>query len=107
MADEIELKLELTGDAAARIEASGLLPGDPRKVRQRSIYFDTPDRDLARAGFSLRIRRSGRKRIQTVKASGAGAAGLFARTEWERAVTDDNPALDCPTPLATLLGDAL
>lgn len=107
MADEIELKLELTGDAAARIEASGLLPGDPRKVRQRSIYFDTPDRDLARAGFSLRIRRSGRKRIQTVKASGAGAAGLFVRSEWERAVTDDNPVLDCTTPLATLLGDAL
>jgi len=105
MADEIELKLELTRDAAERIEASGVLPGNPQKARQTSIYFDTPDRDLQKAGFSLRIRRSGRKRIQTVKASGPGAAGLFARSEWERPVRDDRPILDHEVPIPALLGD--
>lgn len=106
MADEIELKLELTREAADRVEASGLLAGEPQKAQQRSIYFDTPDRDLAKAGVSLRIRRSGRKRIQTVKAGGAGVAGLFARSEWERPVKDDTPILDEATPIAALPGDA-
>lgn len=107
MADEIELKLELTHEAAARIELSGLLSGDPRRVAQISTYFDTPGRALAKAGFSLRIRRAGRKHVQTIKAAGEGAAGLFVRSEWERAVTDDNPVLDCTTPLPTLLGEAV
>lgn len=104
MADEIELKLELTREAADQVEASGVLPGEPQKAQQRSIYFDTPDGDLAKAGLSLRIRRSGRKRIQTVKAGGASAAGLFARSEWERPVKDDTPILDETTPIAALLG---
>lgn len=106
MAEEIELKLELTPDAADAIAASGLLAGDPQTAQQRSIYFDTPDRILSKAGLSLRIRRSGRKRVQTVKADGASAAGLFARSEWERPVKDDTPILDDAAPIRALLGDA-
>lgn len=106
MADEVELKLELTPEAADQIEASGLLAGDPETVRQESIYFDTPDRDLAKNGLSLRIRRSDGKRVQTVKADGASAAGLFARSEWERPVENDTPVLDDTTPIRALLGDA-
>lgn len=104
MADEIELKLELTADGADAIAASGLLPGDPDIAAQRSIYFDTPAQDLAKAGLSLRIRRSGKKRIQTVKADGASASGLFVRSEWECAVKDDTPILDDTTPIRALLG---
>lgn len=106
MADEVELKLELTPEAADEIEASGLLRGDPETVRQVSIYFDTPDRDLARRGLSLRIRRSDGKRVQTIKAEGAGAAGLFARSEYECPVENDTPVLDDSTPIRALLGDA-
>lgn len=105
MADEIELKLELSQDAAAAIEASGLLTGDANRARQASIYFDTPDHALARAGVSLRIRKSGNKRVQTIKAAGASAAGLFARSEWERAVRNDIPVLDAKMPLPAGLGD--
>src|SRR3546814_6520252 len=94
MADEIELKLELTADGADAIAASGLLPGDPDIAAQRSIYFDTPDQDLAKTGLSLRIRRSGKKRIQTVQADGASAAGQFVRSEWECAVTEGTPNLE-------------
>lgn len=106
MANEIELKLELTREAADIIEASGVLPSDHQTAQQRSIYFDTPDRTLSKAGFSLRIRRSGRKRTQTIKADGASAAGLFARSEWERPARNDTPALDDTTPIRAVLGDA-
>lgn len=106
MADEIELKLELSPADADRIEASGLLPGKPRAVRQVSTYFDTSDHAVAKAGFSLRIRRTGAKRVQTIKAGGAGTAGLFIRSEWERPVENDTPVLDFATPLPTVLGKA-
>ena len=105
MADEVELKLEIAGEDAAKFEASGLLTDSPKKVRQISTYFDTPDHDVANAGFSLRIRCSGKKRVQTIKADGASAAGLFMRSEWERAAENDTPVLDYTTPLRALLGD--
>lgn len=107
MADEIELKLELTPHAAHAFEASTLLSGDPDKIEQRSIYFDTPGHALAKKGLSLRIRRSGRKRTQTVKADGASAAGLFLRSEWERTVTNDRPIIDDTTPVRAMLGDGV
>jgi inorganic triphosphatase YgiF len=105
MTDEIELKLELSPKEAHLLEASGLLAGDPKKQRQRSIYFDTADRRLAKAGLTLRIRRSGRKRIQTVKANGGASAGLFTRPEWERSVADDVPVIDDSTPIRALVGE--
>src|SRR3546814_20934933 len=40
------------------------------------------------------------------KADGASAAGLFVRSEWERAVKDDRPILDDTTPIRALLGGA-
>ena len=57
---ETELKLELTAEDAAALEASELL-GPPEGVaRLRSTYFDTPDCALREAGLSLRLRSSGR-----------------------------------------------
>lgn len=105
MADEVELKLEISNEDAGKFEASSLMASPPKKVRQISTYFDTPDHDVVKVGFSLRIRRSGKKRVQTIKADGASAAGLFIRSEWERAVENDTPALDYVTPLPSLLGD--
>jgi inorganic triphosphatase YgiF len=101
---EIELKLEIDpGDAARVAEAPALagLTGDRQELL--STYFDTPDEDLRRKGFGLRIRRKGGKRIQTVKAEGEGAAGLFVRPEWECEVKGDRPVLDAHSgPLAEL-----
>ena len=105
MAHEIELKLELTPIAADALEHGGVLAGAPGIARQRSLYFDTPDHDLAAAGLSLRIRTVGRKRVQTVKADGGSSAGLFARPEWEFRAKDDQPVLDERTPIRALLGD--
>jgi triphosphatase len=105
MPDEVELKLALSPQNADVLESADLMAGTPRKTRQRSIYFDTSDHRLLQAGLSLRIRRSGRKRVQTIKAGGAPAAGLFARPEWERAVADDTPVIDDTTPIPAFLGD--
>lgn len=107
LSDEVELKLELRPQDADRLEGSALLASEPQKNSQHSIYFDTPDHALAKAGLSLRIRRTGTKRIQTVKANGACSAGLFVRPEWEFSVPDDTPVIDLRTPIQTSLGDAV
>jgi inorganic triphosphatase YgiF len=99
------LKLDLTEAGADALEASGILPGDAKIRQLRAVYHDTPKRDLAQAGISLRIRAAGDERIQTVKADGAGNAGLFARSEWETPVESDEPVLDDSTPVKALLGE--
>lgn len=101
------MKLELAPAAADAFVRLPFLPADSDVVALRAIYFDTPDRDLAGHGVSLRIRRSGDKRVQTVKADGSGATGLFARAEWEMPVPDDGPVLDARTPVAAMLGEAV
>lgn len=106
MADETELKLDLSPDGADRVAASGLLVGDPPAIELLSTYFDTADRAVARAGYSLRIRDVGGRRVQTIKAGGARGAGLFVRAEWERPVAGEVPILDAATPLPRLLGPA-
>ena len=56
-------------------------------------YFDTPDNLLDRAELTLRVRRSGDTRIQTVK-SHANERGVAAnRWEWEWRISQDEPAL--------------
>ncbi|HWU73123.1 MAG TPA: CYTH domain-containing protein, partial [Sphingomonas sp.] len=103
MPDEVELKLTLRPRDAIVLADSRLVGGAPRKARQRSLYFDTADHSLVKAGLSLRIRRAGRKRVQTVKARGVSSAGLFARPEWECAVPDDVPVIDDTAPIRALL----
>lgn len=107
MQPEIELKLELSVQAAEIFaQWPPLQDVDCETAMLHATYFDTPDHRLARHGVSLRIRRSGRRRIQTVKANGRGGAGLFARDEWERPVRGNVPVLDDENPVAALLGDA-
>ena len=94
-AQEVELKLESApGDGKAIARALAAVGFVLKKQEQRATYFDTPDGDLRAAGVSLRIRTVRGKRIQTVKAQGSAAAGLFARPEWEVPVAGDTPVLD-------------
>lgn len=103
---EMELKLELDAAGMAALGASDLLTEAPIAVSQRAIYFDTPDQALLRGGLSLRIRREGERRVQTVKASGT-TAGLFVRPEWEFDVADDQPVLDHTSPVSALVGNGI
>ncbi len=107
MQPEIELKLDLTPEAAEMFARWPFLPTESQTAALHATYFDTPDHQLGKRGMSLRIRRSGRRRVQTVKADGREGAGLFARDEWEMPVRDATPVLDDRTPVAALLGEAV
>ncbi|MGF7154919.1 CYTH and CHAD domain-containing protein [Novosphingobium gossypii] len=106
MSLEMELKLELTPVGMDALLASDLLSGVPAPAAQRAIYFDTPDRALLEGGLSLRIRREGDRRVQTVKASGT-TAGLFVRPEWEFEVPDDRPVLDHTIPVTAWMAERI
>lgn len=85
---EVELKLEATADAMDTLLASPLLREHARStVRAHqlvSTYYDTPDRRLGRRQIAFRVRQSGRRFIQTLKAPNEAAAGaVLARGEWE------------------------
>ncbi|GAU85415.1 CYTH and CHAD domain-containing protein [Bosea sp. BIWAKO-01] len=104
---EVELKLiPMSGDLEHYARAAKVLgtAGKSRTRRLNSVYFDTPKLKLRRKGYSLRIRHDGRKNIQTVKSSGAGA---IMRGEWECVVTADAPSKDtlAGTPVGDVLGD--
>src|SRR5262249_57024426 len=58
-----------------------------------SVYCDTAKHALRKRGISLRVRHIGDERLQTVKANGQSAAGLFARREWEKRIRSDTPDL--------------
>ena len=108
--EEVELKLELARKDLRRLEQSDLLQGQDKATdRLVSRYFDTPDHDLHRAGYTLRVRRSGDHAVQTVKQEKANAAGLFVRPEWERPIKGRKPVIEeRDGPLAVLVdGDAL
>lgn len=105
METELKLELDLGSDMAELPVLLGLEPG--RREQLDSIYFDTADERLARAGFSLRIRNDGRQRIQTIKSGGGTGAGLFARDEWEYAVERDEPQIPSDGPLARFLNGAV
>jgi CHAD domain-containing protein len=72
------LELTLAADALSRLRRHPLLAaltqGRPRRVRERAIYFDTPELDLARADLALSVRRVGRVAVQTVSRLGGAHA---------------------------------
>jgi inorganic triphosphatase YgiF len=94
---EIELKLDASPEDLRRLRRHRLVHSlsQGRAVTQSlvSVYFDTEDHDLAAAGFGLRVRRSGRRRVQTVKGERSASGGLFERTEIEVPIDGDEPDL--------------
>lgn len=107
---EIELKLEVgEGGADALFRHPLLAPGPAKTADQLSVYYDTTDGALRAAGFSLRVRRAGKRFIQTVKQTAGTSAGLFDRPEWEMEVGSLAPDFDAAaeTPLGEVLGKKL
>ncbi|WP_295806975.1 CYTH and CHAD domain-containing protein [uncultured Nitratireductor sp.] len=96
---EVELKLLLEKQqipaVIARIEQ---LPQAMRKVHAgrllRSIYFDTPARILRKNGISIRLRRDGKRWLQTVKLNGSIAGGLSKVTEIEQPALNGGISID-------------
>jgi triphosphatase len=106
---EIELKLDVPARYLPRLTASSLLKGVTKPVNLVSVYFDTDKLKLHQRGLSLRVRRIGRRLVQTVKQENNGKAALFDRGEWEHDVPAKQPDLDAvrDTALAPLLNEKL
>ena len=105
---EVELKLLVAPEHLASIgrhpAVRAVRRGGARKHALATVYYDTPESDLARAGVALRLRRDGNRSIQTLKGGGDAAAGLHARDEieWDLSGTTLNVALLDSTPYAEL-----
>lgn len=91
---EFELKLDVD-PATTRGLRERLLRRINGGVRETltSIYFDSKNLSLKKKGLSLRVRIQGDRRIQTLKGSSKGGAGLFDRLEWNAEVKEDKPDL--------------
>ena len=84
---ETELKLLLAPPELRRLRRDpriqALRQGRAATRRVDSVYYDTPERTLLRAGLALRLRSDGGRWLQTLKAAGEASAGLHVREEWE------------------------
>lgn len=109
---EIELKLRAPAGTLDEIRQSAIVQQFARNKgivrRLEATYYDTPDHRLFAAGLSLRVRREGRRYIQTVKR--VSSTGSLQRHEWEVPVADmtlDLAALpigEIGAPLAGIAG---
>ena len=81
---ETEIKLAFPSEARAAVECHPLLASaEARTVKQRAVYYDTPDLALASAGFGLRVRSEGSTTAQTLKRDDASGGAAATRGEWE------------------------
>src|SRR5437588_692280 len=110
---EVELKLEVPADSLHRLARSSLLQAarkkPPKPATLVSVYFDTDKLKLRKKGISLRVRRIGRRHVQTIKQEGAAHPALIARNEWETDIGGSEPDLVAArsTAMQPLLGKKL
>ncbi len=96
---ERELKLIVAESDLAKARLALLaMAGRPRPSRSKltTTYYDTPREALRRQELMLRVRRQGRRFIQTVKARDLSSADVLERGEWEDTVRGAAPDLDAP-----------
>ncbi|WP_282609869.1 CYTH and CHAD domain-containing protein [Pelagibius sp. Alg239-R121] len=97
MQHEIELKLAIAEEHMVRWRRASLFrryaKGRSTNKHLLSTYFDTPELDLKAQGIALRVRKIGRRRIQTLKVPGNKATGFQHLIEYEQEITQDEPDL--------------
>jgi triphosphatase len=85
---EIELKLFVNIDRLADFNEAAVIAANARSKGARkhlvSVYYDTPERTLWRNGLTLRVRKSGTRFVQTMKAESGDDP--LRRGEWEASV---------------------
>jgi inorganic triphosphatase YgiF len=86
---------EATAQAEAEPEAEPALALHRSKLE--STYYDTADQWLSGQRMALRVRKIGRKRIQTLKAPASGPDGLQNFQEIEAEIASDRPQLSAVT----------
>ena len=107
---EIELKFQVDAARSAAL-ARAVATKTAQRIALRACYYDTADRRLAGAGLALRVRKEGRRWVQTLKGAGDG---LWQRLEHEvprqaapGVVPQADPALHAGTPAGEALHQAL
>lgn len=91
---EFEVKLKLAPASLTALKKIPLINGlttPPRRTREVSVYFDTPKQKLRKYGVLLRVRRIGKRYVQTIKAT--RNSRLFERDEWEAEIPSEQPDL--------------
>jgi triphosphatase len=104
---EFELKFEIP-PAHLKSVAVAVLDGTASRQRLQASYFDTPDGALARHGIVVRLRKEGRRWVQTAKGP---TPDLLERLEHNAALPLQRagavPALDLSRHGATPVGKAI
>ena len=108
---EIELKFGVPEEAVVAIERALRRRGGRARAIE-SHYWDSADRRLAKAGMSLRLRKSGGRWEQTVKAAGPSPAERLEETvprpgRWGADGPPPDLALHAGTPAKAVLVAAL
>jgi len=113
---EIELKLLAPPGALERLREMPVIVQHARNRgafrRLETVYYDTPERLLFQHGMSLRVRRSGKHCVQTLKLLPDSGQPL-TRRQWEVQVDDVSPDLarlpaeEIGAPVTTMTNDAL
>jgi inorganic triphosphatase YgiF len=87
LGSEVELKILLDAGQAKKLRArAAALARDGKNISNQSltaVYFDTVDRALARRKIALRVRKEGRRWVQTLKIGSGVIGGLSRVEEWE------------------------
>jgi inorganic triphosphatase YgiF len=97
---EIELKLLVDSDRLADFSNAPVIVVNARNKGSRkhlkAVYYDTPKRALQRNGLSFRVRQSGARFTQTVKAEFGNDP--LRRGEWEASVPSFAPDIALALP---------
>lgn len=100
---EVELKFLVPREGRAALLAEVTRQSaSPERRRLAALYLDTPDRRLAAAGMAWRLRREGRRWIQTLKSGGGSAIERF-----EHEVIRPGPVHDAVLHAGSRTGDKL
>src|SRR5258708_16991770 len=88
---EVEIKLEVPRASLPRLAKLWLLRA--REAAQTkaeiSVYFDTDKQTLRKHGLLLRVRRIGKRHVQTIKATASSRP--LERDEWECEIESETP----------------
>jgi inorganic triphosphatase YgiF len=106
---EIELKFQVPDDQRTAIDVAVSGPRALHRVRLQAVYFDTLSGALAGAALALRLRKEGRRWVQTLKGGLPDATGM-TRAEHNVDVAASGasvPPVDPSRHAGTAVGDRL